>query len=72
MMDDLDDELPALSFHGPGDYRLRVHARGRDTAIDLSPDQITESYLIQSWPAPAQTARVLRQTDGYGASMRAR
>jgi hypothetical protein len=34
MMDDLDEELPTLSFHGPGDYRLRVHARGRDTAID--------------------------------------
>jgi MFS family permease len=29
IMDDLDDELPVLSFNGPGDYRLRIHARGR-------------------------------------------
>ncbi|MFI5682956.1 transposase [Streptomyces sp. NPDC051636] len=30
LMDDLDEELPVLSFDGPGDYRLRIHARGRD------------------------------------------
>jgi hypothetical protein len=72
LMDDLDEELPALSFDGPGDYRLRIHARGRDTAIDLAPDEVTEWYLIQVWPAPAQDAAVLRQTDSYGASVRAR
>jgi hypothetical protein len=54
MMDDLDGELPVLSFNGPGHYRLRVHARGRDTAVDLSPDEITEWYLIQAWPAAAR------------------
>ncbi|MFJ3310887.1 hypothetical protein ACIPSA_49740 [Streptomyces sp. NPDC086549] len=70
LMDDLDEELPVLSFDGPGDYRLRIHARGRDTAIDLAPDEITEWYLIQVWPAPAQDAAVLRQTDTYGASVR--
>ncbi|MEU7061999.1 hypothetical protein [Streptomyces sp. NPDC046197] len=46
LMDDLDEELPALSFDGPGHYRLRIHARGRDTAIDLAPDEITEYYFI--------------------------
>ena len=71
LMDDLDEELPVLSFAGPGDYRLRIHARGRDTAIDLAPDEITEWYLIQVWPASAQEATVLRQTDNYGASVRA-
>ncbi|MDI1455686.1 hypothetical protein ACWDU8_12850 [Streptomyces sp. NPDC003388] len=70
LMDDLDEELPVLSFDGPGDYRLRIHARGRDTAIDLAPDEITEYYLIQVWPAPRQDTSVLRQTDGYGASVR--
>ncbi|MGW7405928.1 hypothetical protein ACWGI9_19700 [Streptomyces sp. NPDC054833] len=70
LMDDLDEELPVLSFDGPGDYRLRIHARGRDTAIDLAPDEITEWYLIQVWPAPPQEAAVLRQTDSYGASVR--
>ncbi|MFF4542207.1 hypothetical protein [Streptomyces aureus] len=69
-MDDLDEELPVLSFRGPGDYRLRIHARGRDTAVDLAPDEVTEWYLIQAWPAPAQKAAVIRQTDGYGASVR--
>ncbi|MBY8846070.1 hypothetical protein [Streptomyces sp. SP2-10] len=57
-MDDLDEELPALSFDGPGDYRLRIHARGRDTAIDLAPDEVTEWYLIQVWLAPVQATAV--------------
>ncbi|MFF8953515.1 hypothetical protein ACF09I_32630 [Streptomyces sp. NPDC014940] len=70
LMDDLDEELPVLSFDGPGDYRLRIHARGRDTAIDLAPDEITEYYLIQVWPAPRHGASLLRQTDSYGASVR--
>ncbi|MFF3336253.1 hypothetical protein ACFYWX_43240 [Streptomyces sp. NPDC002888] len=71
LMDDLDEELPSLSFSGPGDYRLRIHARGRDTAIDLAPDEVTEWYLIQAWPAAAAPATVLRQSDDYGASVRA-
>jgi hypothetical protein len=71
MMDDLDEGLPVLSFNGPGTYLLRVHARGRDTAIDLAPDEVTEWYLIQAWPAPPQAPTVLCQTDSYGASVRA-
>ncbi|MFE5923541.1 hypothetical protein [Streptomyces sp. NPDC056468] len=72
MMDDLDEELPVLSFNGPGYYRLRVHARGRDTATDLAPDEVTEWYLIQAWRAATATeATVIRQTDGYGASVHA-
>lgn len=71
IMDDLDEELPVLSFNGPGDYRLRVHARGRDTAVDLAPDEVTEWYLVQAWPAPVQQTTVLRQGDSYGASVRA-
>ncbi|MFG2123927.1 hypothetical protein [Streptomyces sp. NPDC048710] len=35
LMADLDEELPVLSFNGPGDFRLRIHTRGRDTAVDL-------------------------------------
>ncbi|WP_333760790.1 hypothetical protein [Streptomyces sp. IBSBF 2390] len=70
LMDDLDEELPVLSLDGPGDYRLRIHARGRDTATDLAPDEITEWYLIRVWSAPAQDAAALRQTDSYGATLR--
>lgn len=72
LMDDLDEELPVLSFNGPGDYRLRIHARGRDTAVDLAPDEVTEWYLIQAWPAPAAPVAVLRHSDSYGASVRSR
>jgi hypothetical protein len=72
MTDDLDAELPVLSFHRPGYYRLRLHARSRNTAIGLAPDQITEWYLIQAWPAPAHEAQVLRQTDGYSSFAHAR
>ncbi|MFH0180901.1 hypothetical protein ACIA6D_41700 [Streptomyces cacaoi] len=70
LMDDLDEELPVLSFDGPGDYRLRIHARGRDTAVDLAPEEVTEWYLIQAWPAPAGPATVLSRRDAYGASVR--
>lgn len=72
IMDDLDEELPVLAFNGPGDYRLRVHARGRDTAVDLAPDEVTEWYLIQAWPASAEPVTVRRQSDNYGASARTR
>ncbi|MDX2937000.1 hypothetical protein [Streptomyces ipomoeae] len=70
MMADIEEELPVLSFNGPGEYRLRVHARGRDTAVDLAPDEVTEWYLIQAWSAPAHDVTVLRHSDGYGASVR--
>lgn len=72
LMADLDEELPVLSFNGPGDCRLRIHARGRDTAIGLAPGEITEWYLIQVWSAPAQEVSVLREGDRYGACVRAR
>ncbi|MFF3920549.1 hypothetical protein ACFYZB_45585 [Streptomyces sp. NPDC001852] len=36
LMDDLDEELRVLSFDGPGDYRLRIHACGRDTATEFA------------------------------------
>ncbi|MEU6803945.1 hypothetical protein [Streptomyces neyagawaensis] len=66
MMDDLTEELPVLSFDGPGTYRLRVHARGRYTPTDPTPDQVvdeaTEWYLVQVWPAPAHDVAVLRPT----------
>ncbi|MEU3510498.1 hypothetical protein ABZ733_21870 [Streptomyces longwoodensis] len=69
-MADLDEERPVLSINGPGDYQLRVHARGWDIAVDLVPDEVTEWYLIQVWPAPAAPVTVLRQSDDYGASLR--
>ncbi|MEV4342725.1 hypothetical protein [Streptomyces sp. NPDC049590] len=71
LMTDLDEDLPSLVAAGPGSYRLRVHARGRDLAVDLVPDTITEHYLLQCWPAPPAPPSVLRTTDTYGAQVRA-
>ncbi|MEC4019443.1 hypothetical protein [Streptomyces sp. H27-D2] len=71
LMVDLEEEFPTLASAGPGDYRIRVHARGRDTAIDLAPDEITEWYLLQVWPAAPQPPRALLTTSGHGAVQRA-
>ncbi|MFJ3446593.1 hypothetical protein ACIPM2_36415 [Streptomyces sp. NPDC086081] len=65
-------QLPSLAFQGPGLYRLRVHARGRDSAVDQTTvDEVVESYLIQSWPAAHQDASLVKATDAYGAQVRA-
>lgn len=71
LMDDPAD-LPSLASRGPGRYRLRVHALGRDTAVDDSTDDVVEFYLIQSWPAAHQDAVLVKATDAYGAQVRAR
>ncbi|WP_339135140.1 hypothetical protein WJM95_34950 [Streptomyces sp. f51] len=71
MMDDPTD-LPSLASQGPGPYRLRVHALGRDTAVGESTDDVVESYLIQSWPASYQDGLLVKATDDYGAQVRAR
>jgi len=70
-MDDPAD-LPSLASQGPGSYRLRVHARGRDRAVDQTTvDEVVESYLVQSWPAPHEGALLVQATDTYGVQMRA-
>lgn len=69
---DAPDNLPVLTPDGPGHYRLRVHARGRDTAVDLAPREPVENYLIQAWPGTPEAETVYKQTDQYGASKRAR
>ena len=48
----------------PGDYRLRVHARGRDDAEDL------EYYELVVWQAPAAPSIVHARTDRLGHRLR--
>lgn len=43
-------DLPVFTQAGPGHYRVRVHARGRDTAIDLVAHEPVEDFLIVVWP----------------------
>lgn len=62
--------FPSLTPEGPGWYRIRVHARGRDTAVDLTASTPVEDYLIMVWPAPQAPEIVYRQTDAYGAQQR--
>lgn len=42
--------LPVLTS-GPGTYRVRVHATGRNEARNRVVGSTTESYLVQVWPA---------------------
>ncbi|MBC6468311.1 hypothetical protein [Actinomadura alba] len=71
LMSDLPD-LPELTPGGPGRYRFRIYARGRDTAVDLVATEPVEDYLIMSWPTQHDDPEIIyRQTDDYGASQRA-
>ncbi|WP_269856980.1 hypothetical protein [Streptomyces sp. RPT161] len=74
-IEDEPEEMP-ISAAGPGWYRLRVYARGRDQgaeAIDLDiDDDPVEEYLIQSWPAPQAPETHHKMTDAHGAEVRAR
>jgi hypothetical protein len=64
-------KLPPLTPWGAGTYRLRVHARGRDTAPDGVAFTPVEHYLIVSWPAPPEPDHAHLHTDHVGAGWRA-
>jgi hypothetical protein len=63
-------DVPVLTPEGLGHYRIRVHARGRDIAVDMTADEPFEHYLVQSWPAPPTPEVVYKHTDAYGATRR--
>ncbi|PZG20614.1 hypothetical protein [Nonomuraea aridisoli] len=65
-------DLPNLAHHGSGFYRLRVHARGRDTDPDGSANTPLpfEHYLIISWPAPSAPEQAFKHTDAFGRERR--
>jgi hypothetical protein len=66
--DDVGPELPLLSPQGPGSYRLRAHARGRDRYYDQVQNEPAEDYLLIVWPADPAPPLIIRATDtcGYG------
>ncbi|MGW3037434.1 hypothetical protein ACWDCB_40325 [Streptomyces sp. NPDC001178] len=69
-----DPAFPDFTTAGPGPYRMRVHARGRDEAYRRDPaedEPIVEEHLIVVWPAPVQPAVCHKTTDQYGARVRA-
>ncbi|MET7297311.1 hypothetical protein ABZS79_35410 [Streptomyces griseoloalbus] len=59
-------ELPVLTPFGPADYRIRVHARGRDQGPDAHVTEPVEDYLLQVWPGRREPDLVHRQNDRYG------
>ncbi len=63
-------ELPVLTTAGPGDYRVRLHARGRDTAVDLGVTEPVEEYLVIAWPSQPMPETVIKRTDAYGDRLR--
>ncbi|MGP3998689.1 hypothetical protein [Streptomyces sp. 8N706] len=65
------DQLPLLSQAGPGWYRLRAHARGRDIAHDAVQENSAEHYHLVCWPAPKATPLIIRATDRTGRGLRA-
>lgn len=71
LMSDIPEELPILSHHGPGIYRLRVYARGRDQAIN-STDETIECYRFEIWPSHALPELIHKQSDNYGSEVRSR
>lgn len=68
---DLPPGLPLLTPAGPGSYRLRVHAAGRDVALDDPvSDEPVEHYLIVIWPAPPSADELIKATDERGRGFR--
>ncbi|MGW4395149.1 hypothetical protein ACWEHA_07655 [Amycolatopsis nivea] len=63
-------ELDQLAYVGPGSYRLRVHARGRDTAPHSNTPEPVEEYQISVWPAPDEPETVHKQSDKRGEEYR--
>ncbi|MDV7355753.1 hypothetical protein R4282_22430 [Rhodococcus oxybenzonivorans] len=63
------NEAPTVPPIPAGDYRVRVHARGRDVKAGLEVSEVVEHYLVQLWPnhsssAPAsRDVRTLRKID---------
>jgi hypothetical protein len=74
LMSEASQKLPVVSHRGPGDYRLRIHARGRDEAayqaISDESSGSTERLLVQSWPRGEAPQQVHNATDRYGAELR--
>ncbi|MEU0206614.1 hypothetical protein [Streptomyces canus] len=57
------DGLASLSPAGPGWYRLRVHARGRNVLPDKTSSEPVEDYLLVAWPAPQADADIVRASE---------
>ncbi|MDI6104681.1 hypothetical protein QLQ12_39430 [Actinoplanes sp. NEAU-A12] len=62
--------LPDLSLDGPGWYRVRVYAHGRDVHHDAFEDDSGERYRIESWRHAPLPPLIVRATSRCGYSLR--
>jgi hypothetical protein len=71
-MDGGPDELTALTAPGPGNYRVRLHARGRDAGagLDVVAGKPVEEHLLQVWPAPVSGTIIRKASDAFGRATR--
>jgi hypothetical protein len=67
------DELSGLTPPRAGDYRVRVHARGRDAGAsrDVVTGTPVEEHLVQLWSAPVEHEQVHKTTDAVASGRKA-
>jgi hypothetical protein len=65
-------EFQRLTPPGAGNYRVRVHARGRDAGAgeDVVEGEPVEEHFLQIWPAPPAPEIIHKTTDDVGAGFR--
>lgn len=74
----LEDAPFARLIDSPGDYRLRVRARGRiedhsdEDGEDPPEDTVVQWVAVQAWPAPFADPMVLKQTSDFAGIERER
>jgi hypothetical protein len=61
-IDEIPATFPIVVPGGAGRHRIRVSARGRDSAPDLAVFEPVEAYLIEVWPEREEAAEILRAT----------
>ncbi|WP_130177986.1 hypothetical protein [Cryobacterium sp. SO1] len=61
-------DWPRLDGFGPGTYRIRVHARGRDIADDAAVLEATEEYMIVTWLENESPASLIALASRVGKS----
>jgi hypothetical protein len=62
---DMVNEAGNFATAGPGWYRVRVQARGRDEGDADTGDSAIEEHLLIVWPAPAEPDAVHRANDSF-------
>lgn len=65
-------DFSSMNLREAENYRVRVHAFGRDTAIDGVAYEPIERYLIQLWPGPVAGEVLHKVSDGCGEQLRRR